>query len=858
MKEPEAGPAVPAYPSPLISASPGGQDTNLAYPPLQIPDHELLQPIGRGAYGEVWLARNVVGTLRAVKVVHRHDFGDEHPFDREFRGIQKFEPISRSHPGLVNILQIGRNDAQGYFYYVMVLADSAEHERSAGVLEYGSAGAAHNTPLLHPSSTPISQHSTTPKLQDPSSYLPRTLRSDLKARSRLPALECVELGLALTSALEHLHQHGLVHRDIKPSNIIFVNDRPKLADIGLVTEAGDSQSIVGTEGYLAPEGPGSAQADLFSLGKALYEASTGQDRRQFPDLPMELKGWPDAPQLRQLNEVILKACAKDVSRRYRSAEEMHADLERLEAGKSMRWRGNLGRVAAITKRVWPVLVAVVLLLLCLPRLMRQQAHRPAVVPAEKASVFVLPFRSEGSNAVPADTCGRITDAFIDSLALINGVRRSPRKLGWIHQDENILRRSLAETNDMCHILTGRIRAEGEILTLTLCLHEREGDRLTWSENFSGNTNELVAVERRALARIASLLGLNTTEVEQQRIDQLLTNNLEALGLMRKAWVTYQYKAGTQAGYTEVQTLAQKAAEVDPLYLDAEVMMIYQIRNLSQDRSPVEVWPAVYIRSIKVLEKDDTLPGALDLLAGYLLLYKRDWIGGLEPYARELQSLSGCDRLFLRAFGYRTHGWFEEARIAQQKSEHPEPRGADQRFFMASSRWVERRYVEGVQIARRTLELYPAHAEGYFWLAHCLVANGEFEAGQEAIQKAQEVWKKQEMTALKGYAYARMGQSDKAREVLHELMELQRTGPYLQPYFVARIYAALGENASALDWLEKADADKSEYLLLPDFAGGLRTDPAWDGFQNEPRYWQLCDRLGLGKHQWPRPKPERMP
>ena len=92
--------------------------------PPSIPDHELLHRIDRGAYGEVWLARSVVGTLRAVKVVHRHDFGDHHPFDREFRGIQKFEPLSRGNEAFIDILQIGRNDAEGYFYYVMELADA--------------------------------------------------------------------------------------------------------------------------------------------------------------------------------------------------------------------------------------------------------------------------------------------------------------------------------------------------------------------------------------------------------------------------------------------------------------------------------------------------------------------------------------------------------------------------------------------------------------------------------------------------------------------------------------------------------------------------------------------------------------
>src|SRR5213594_237372 len=90
---------------------------------LKIPDHELIRPIGEGSYGKVWLARNVMGTYRVVKIVYRHTFKEDHPFDREFNGTQKFEPVSRSHEGLVDILQVGRNDQAGYFYYVMELAD---------------------------------------------------------------------------------------------------------------------------------------------------------------------------------------------------------------------------------------------------------------------------------------------------------------------------------------------------------------------------------------------------------------------------------------------------------------------------------------------------------------------------------------------------------------------------------------------------------------------------------------------------------------------------------------------------------------------------------------------------------------
>src|SRR5215471_9343743 len=76
-----------------------------------IADHELLHRIGEGSYGEVWLARNVFGEYRAVKIVYRRTFQEQRPYEREFRGIQKFEPISRSHESQVDILHVGRNDA---------------------------------------------------------------------------------------------------------------------------------------------------------------------------------------------------------------------------------------------------------------------------------------------------------------------------------------------------------------------------------------------------------------------------------------------------------------------------------------------------------------------------------------------------------------------------------------------------------------------------------------------------------------------------------------------------------------------------------------------------------------------------
>jgi len=325
-------------PSEEHSAPPGNPFAAPASP--AIPDHELLYLIGRGAYGEVWLARNAVGTLRAVKIVHRQSFQRAEHFEREFKGLLKFEPISRSHEGLVHVLQIGRRDDAGYFYYVMELADQAEPPGEDGRWKIED-GKDPERGTRHPRSS----------ILDPQNYAPKTLRSELQARGSLPPAECVAFGLKLASALEHLHANGLVHRDIKPSNIIFVDGEPKLADIGLVTAIDEAQSLVGTVGYIPPEGPGTPQADLYSLGKVLYEIAFGKDRHEFPQLPPDLPSHPDYAVLLELNEIILKACETDPRLRYQSAEAIRGDLELLNVGKSVRQKRTRQQQWVVAKKV---------------------------------------------------------------------------------------------------------------------------------------------------------------------------------------------------------------------------------------------------------------------------------------------------------------------------------------------------------------------------------------------------------------------------------------------------------------------------------------------------------------------------
>jgi serine/threonine protein kinase len=281
-------------------------------PPL-IPDHALVRRVGSGAYGEVWLARNVMGSFRAVKIVHRRNFETDAPYEREFAGIKRFEPVSRNHPALLSILHIGRSEPGGYFYYIMEAADDDDDGQQIQM----------------------------------DTYVPKTLARELSRHGRLPPERCLDIALALVGGLAHLHHHGLVHRDIKPANLVFLNGSPRIADIGLVTGIG-SASLVGTPGYLPPEGPGLPSADLYSLGKVLYEMCMGLHRDEFPALPESVAEQGRGALLMQLNRVILKACETNAALRYQSAGEMHAALSRVRgAGQEP----PTARIAAQTRRV---------------------------------------------------------------------------------------------------------------------------------------------------------------------------------------------------------------------------------------------------------------------------------------------------------------------------------------------------------------------------------------------------------------------------------------------------------------------------------------------------------------------------
>ena len=149
----------------------------------------------------------------------------------------------------------------------------------------------------------------------------------------------------------------------------------------------------------------------------------------------------------------------------------------------------------------------------------------------------------------------------------------------------------------------------------------------------------------------------------------------------------------------------------------------------------------------------------------------------------------------------------------------------------------RRYDEAIEQFRKTLEIDPKFATAHQFIGLAYEGKGMWE---EAIREFQESTSSGDSMLRKaqlGHAYASSGKRGEAKIILAELLESfeQRRA---SPYYIAMIYAGLGDKDQAFAWLEKAYVERSRRLWA------LKVVPTWDGLRPDPRFADLLRRMGL--------------
>ena len=257
--------------------------------------YEIVKTIGEGGMANVYLANDTILNRKVAVKILRGDLSGDEKFIRRFQR-EALSVSNLSHPNIVEVYDVGEEDGNHYI-----------------VMEYIEG---------------------------------KTLKQLLKKRESLTLTEVIDIMTQLTDGISHAHESYIIHRDIKPQNIMIQDDgRIKITDFGIAmalnaTQLTQTNSVMGSVHYLPPEQASgksaSIKSDIYSLGILMYELLTGSVpfkgdnaveialKHMKEKIPSIRKQDPSIPQ--SVENIILKAAAKNPRNRYDSAKEMHEDL----------------------------------------------------------------------------------------------------------------------------------------------------------------------------------------------------------------------------------------------------------------------------------------------------------------------------------------------------------------------------------------------------------------------------------------------------------------------------------------------------------------------------------------------------